>query len=86
MASACFAAEGGSGVAQRGALRRRVARGEGPAASPIGVGAWPGGAAPEGFSFARRPVAGPFDALPPASGSCLRPRHFHDGFLPSSVH
>ncbi|WP_437916392.1 hypothetical protein WME73_17325 [Sorangium sp. So ce302] len=28
----------------------------------------------EGSSFARRPVAGPFDALPPVSGSCLRPR------------
>ena len=43
---ACFAAEGGTGVAQRGALRRRVARGEGLAASPIGVGAWRRGAAP----------------------------------------
>lgn len=28
----------------------------------------------EEFSFACRPVVGPFDALPPVSGSCLRPR------------
>ncbi|WP_437734382.1 hypothetical protein [Sorangium sp. So ce1335] len=34
MASACFAAEGGSGVAERSALRRRVAHGDGLAASP----------------------------------------------------
>ncbi|WP_437331110.1 transposase [Sorangium sp. So ce381] len=68
MASACFAAEGGSGVAQRGALRRRVARGEGPAASPIGVGAWPGGAAPrDSPSFA---------AL--LSGPSMRCRLFRD--------
>ncbi|WP_437954813.1 protein kinase [Sorangium sp. So ce119] len=71
--SACFTAEGGSGVGQRAPsavasprLRdggitdrgRRLAR---PRST-------------EAFSFARRPVAGPFDALPPVSGSCLRPR------------
>ncbi|WP_437283675.1 transposase [Sorangium sp. So ce375] len=81
MASACFAAEGGSGVAQRGALRLRVARGEGPAASPIGVGAWPGGAAPRDSPSLLASIAGARTGsvgFPQRFGSSLNVHvHFH---------